>query len=105
MAKAKYYFIENDELTANQQIVEDKFGIYRNMLRLFGKLSFYELAGRMAQYREHHNEFMPTDLEMSFALMRLLEEGLIGISNTGACENECCCGTEFDFLKDGGSCG
>lgn len=84
MGRVKYYAIEPDELTSNQQICsEGRFGIYRNLLKLFGELSFHELAGRVYQYKNHYNEPMVTEEEMGFALLRLVEEGLVGMINPG----------------------
>ncbi len=92
MASVRYYSVESETLTPNQKIVAEggRMGIYRNLLKLFGELSFHQLAHRIVQYRESHNEQIPTEQELGFCLLRLVEEGLVGMKGVGPCVNSCC---------------
>lgn len=87
----KYYAIEPKTLTSNQKIiVKGQFGLYRNILKTFKELTFHELARHVLNYKESHNEFMVKESELGFALLRLVEEGLVGMKGSNVCKNKCC---------------
>lgn len=91
MAMVRYYATELEHMTPNQKICsEGRFGLYRNLLKLFGELSFHELALRLLQYKEHNREPMIVEEELGYCLLRLVEEGLVGMKNVGPCKKECC---------------
>ncbi len=69
--------VPEKEMTSNQYVLsrESKFGIYRDFL-FEETLSLHELAGNI----KFSKLKMPTEQELGFALLRLYQEGLIGMT-------------------------
>ena len=72
-------------MTANQRILaeESRFSLYRDLLE-DEKLTFHQLAGRIEDYIfiqsfEGSPHAMPTETELGYSLLRLVQEGLINM--------------------------
>lgn len=76
----RFYKIDVPEsaMNPNQRILatDSRFGIWRNCL-MSDSLTLHELAGRMHNWLDAP---MPTEHELGFGLLRLVQEGLVGMT-------------------------
>lgn len=81
MYKFFYVDVPNEQMNGTQHVLayESDFGIYRSVLKDFPEgLSFHRIAGELARLAQKHKDFvMPKESELGFAILRLLQEGLI----------------------------
>lgn len=81
----KFYQIQIPEKEMNgvQYVLatESRYGLWRNLL-LSDYLTIHQLAGRIKEYTEafDYEQKMPTESELGFALLRLVQEGLVGMT-------------------------
>ena len=85
---AQYSAITTNHFTANQSLLlkNSDFSLCYDILKNNVPMSFYRVAGHMLAHEKCPNSFSKENL--AFILLRLIEEGLACISNTGPCT--CC---------------
>ena len=71
------------EMTGTQRILvtESDFGLWRNLLSR-DSLTIHQLAGRIKKYSDRYGKKMPSEHELGHALLRLVQEGLVGMSGS-----------------------
>ncbi len=83
----KFYKIDipESQMNPNQRILsfDSRFGTWRNCL-MNDYLSLHELAGRIKNWLDAP---MPTEHELGFGLLRLVQEGLVGMANNSVSVN------------------
>lgn len=95
MAQTRYKKVKLDKLTDNQEITA---GGFTDWLQSIGDehIHLYRWAGQLKAHFDKNGHQMVDQFKFGFGVLRLLEEGLIEMTNSGPCKSECC----SDDLED-----
>lgn len=119
MSKAVYRGIELKHLTSNQHILyHGVFGDLYKVLPCDRYISFHEWAGLLKTFYDQYNMPMIDENTFGFRALRLIEEGMVEMSNEGPCDcDDCDCdevvinvmpladGAKLPALMTGGAAG
>jgi len=82
---SKFFYkidVPENKMNGTQYVLarDSEFGLWRNLLGE-DSLTLHQLAARIKKYVERYTEYeMPTENRLGFGLLRLVQEGLIGMS-------------------------
>lgn len=94
LAKYQRVKIPFDKLTEQQKIIATgRFAIPLHALD-YKPVSFHQWAGQVKMYYGQLNMKMLSEQEMGWVALRLVEEGLVKMVDSGPCSGDCC---DFDM--------